>query len=176
MENIDYKNIELTEGVHTNTEIDERTNEIRVFKGNCNTHLRTISDEFLTINGLLRVLENVMLKDEITDFSTCKVMKLLKEESDYLQETVENFIYPSEEGQLPEADEEEDLQVLKKEYIDFLRIIFNSTMDLSAVASVLVEAMSKNEEESKMCYVLTVKMAVKRLNDIVERIVVLLKD
>lgn len=174
MENIDYKTLKLTEETTTNTEVEERVNEIGVFKEDCNMHLRTLSEEYSILNGLLTVLESVMKADDVTDFSTCEVIKLLKEESDNLQETTMNFIFPTEEeGQITEG---EDLQALKKEYKKFLKTMIDETMRLNGVASVLVEAMLNDEENSKIRYVFTVKMAVKKLNDIMERIVFLLKD
>lgn len=171
MGNIDYKNIELTEGVPTNTGIDEKENEIRVFKENCNLHLRSLASEYLALNGLLKMLEDVIEEDDGIDYSTCEVIKLLREESDTLQESTENYIYPEEEGETSE-----DLKTLKNQFNKFLKSIFDDTMELNAVSSVLVEAMKQDEQENKICYILTVKMAVKKLNDVIERIVVLLKD
>ena len=117
------------------------------------------------------MLENVIEQDDNIEYSTCEVVKLLREESDTLQESTENYIYPEEEGETSE-----DLKTLKEQFKRFLKIIFDDTMELNAVASVLVEAMKQDEQENKICYILTVKMAVKKLNDVIERIVVLLKD
>ena len=154
-----------------NTGSEKELKEIGIFKDNCNLHLRSLTSEYLSLNGLLRMLENVIEQDDNIEYSTCEVVKLLREESDTLQESTENYIYPEEEGETSE-----DLKTLKEQFKRFLKIIFDDTMELNAVASVLVEAMKQDEQENKICYILTVKMAVKKLNDVIERIVVLLKD